>query len=154
MHPTLLHSLRTPNAQTGGFCDLGPEEPPEHEFAKAKALLQSFHHGGDSRHDSVESDSRVGSVYEHMVNMTKYLLEYQPAQALDQFETISRLVKTESESGIGGSMVDAGLVEVHETALARDKEPKHPEVIHAEHERELFRVSSSVLCSGENIRGR
>ncbi len=72
--------------------------------------------------------------------MTKYILEYQPAQALDQFETISRLVKREKAAGVGGSVFDAGIVEAQEDAIAKDQEPTHPEYKFAEHERSLFRV--------------
>ncbi|VDN10559.1 unnamed protein product [Dibothriocephalus latus] len=56
----------TPNELTGGFCNLGPEVPPLEEFVKAKALLQSMHSGGRAHHDSIETDGKQSSLYEHL----------------------------------------------------------------------------------------
>ena len=134
---------RTPNPKTGGFCDLGPEEPPEQEFEKAKAFFQSIHHGGAQKHENLETDSRTGTLYEHMVGLTKYILEHQPSQALDQFEEISRLVKR--EMGLEGEFMDAGFTEPREDAVAPSEAPKPPEIIFAENERAIYRVRISLI---------
>lgn len=131
---------RTPNPKTGGFCDLGPEEPPEKEFQKAKALFQSIQHGSSKKHEGLETDSRTCTLYEHMVGITKYILEHQPAQALDQFEELSRLVKR--EMGLEDEFMNAGFTEAREDAVAPTKEPKPPEVVFAETERAIYRVGS------------
>ncbi|EUB60383.1 Tyrosine-protein kinase transmembrane receptor ROR1 [Echinococcus granulosus] len=126
----------TPNPKTGGFCDLGPEEPPEKEFEKAKALFQSIKHGGSKKHEGLETNSRTGTLYEHMVGITKYILEHQPAQALDQFEELSRLVKR--EMGLEGEFMDAGFTEAREDAVAPTEEPIPPAVVFAENERAIY----------------
>eukprot|EP00108_Taenia_solium_P002002 TsM_000933000 transcript=TsM_000933000 gene=TsM_000933000 len=138
----MLSKIVTPNPKTGGFCDLGPEEPPEKEFEKAKALFQSIHYGGSKEHEGLETDSRTCTLYEHMVGITKYILEHQPAQALDQFEELSRLVKR--EMGLEDEYMNAGFTEAREDAVAHTKEPKPPEVVFAETERAIYRHPDHV----------
>ncbi|VDM31608.1 unnamed protein product, partial [Hydatigera taeniaeformis] len=132
----------TPNPKTGGFCDLGPEEPPEKEFEKAKALFQSIQHGGSKKHEGLETDSQTCTLYEHMVGIAKYILEHQPVQALDQFEELSRLVKR--EMGLEDEFMNAGFTEAREDAVANTKGPKPPEVVFAEAERAIYRHPDHV----------
>lgn len=134
--------VRTPNSQTGGFCNLGPEEPPQVEFEKAKALFLSIHHGGDTKHEGLETDTRTASLYEHMVGLAKYILEYQPAQALDQFEEISRIVKR--EMGLESVDMGTGFSEAREDAVAPTMEPKPPEVVFSEEERAIYHVGLTI----------
>lgn len=94
-------------------------------------------------YDNLETDAKSCSLYEHLVELMKYILEFQPTHALDQFETLSRVVKRERGAGVGGSTMAAGISEPHSDALASTEEPKHPEHLNATFERTLFHVSLS-----------
>ncbi|VDP13596.1 unnamed protein product [Echinostoma caproni] len=124
------------------FADLGPELPPEEDFLRSKALLQSMHGGGPGMHDTGrESDPTTGTLYEHMVSLLKLILETQPTHALDQFEELSRQVKKERGGGAGGSGAGAGLVEADIEAMAPTAKPETLDYMHAKVERTLLHVS-------------
>ncbi|BHF75701.1 Radial spoke head protein 4 A [Sparganum proliferum] len=137
-------NFRTPNEITGGFCNLGPEAPPLEEFVKAKALLQSMHSGGRAHHDSIDTDGKQSSLYEHLVSLVKYILEYQPSHSLDHFESLSLLVKRERGAGAGGSEMAAGLKEESMEAKALTVQPCTDEVTNAMAERTLLKHPEHV----------
>ncbi|TPP63900.1 Radial spoke head protein 4 A [Fasciola gigantica] len=121
------------------YADLGPELPPNEEFIRGKALLQSMHGGGPKMHDEGrDSDPTTGNLYEHMVTLLKLILETQPTHALDQFEELSRQVKRERGGGAGGSGAGAGLIEEEIQAVAPTARLDTPTYMHAKIERTLL----------------
>ncbi|VEL35010.1 unnamed protein product [Protopolystoma xenopodis] len=101
--------MTMPAPKNDPFIDLGPSLPPEEEFLRGKALLQSMHSGQHQFPDGSQRLAVTGSLYEHLVALIKTLLEEKPSDGLDRFEALSWSVKRELGGGLGGQPQNAGI---------------------------------------------